>query len=367
MALRITSDKGHVEGTVGFQAKEQLLTSGHLQVRAHKAKSQFLTLPLNLYLEILSHFPVLPVPSEDSRQYDAAIFLSRKSTLFALCKTCRCLRSVFRKHLYQRVEVYDGMLTGNGPLPSIQDLESSKPRDFLDRKYTVELVRQLETVTIRDPALAQYVNTLNVTIVDRSPLNILVELARCIALLPNLYTVQLLFTTPSAINVASIFKKYQPYRQIRNICVAWQGIPFLAACPNAQRIAPYQGKSYQGFLSQIILSCQHVKRLGYILFEPETPERISNSLIDLDDITLDYSAFLRGYRYLSPLSTLYLQTIRIISLPRSEDSVRDKQDQEWISLSARLLRACPKNDSTKQEKRVLLYHLGSCVHQFIVH
>ncbi|KAF8907640.1 hypothetical protein CPB84DRAFT_1843859 [Gymnopilus junonius] len=47
-----------------------------------------------------------------------------------------------------------------------------------------ELVKQLEVLTIRDPSLAQYVNILNVVIVDYSTENVLAELARWECFMP---------------------------------------------------------------------------------------------------------------------------------------------------------------------------------------
>ena len=134
-------------------ARERMIASGQLF-----NTTGFPALPDELYLEIVSCFPSAPVPTE-YRNLDTKAFRTRLITLFSLSQTCRSLRYVFLPYLYERIEVYEGMVTGKGPLPSFHGL-GRKPDHrvrFVYKQYAEELVRQLEVVTIRNPALAQYV------------------------------------------------------------------------------------------------------------------------------------------------------------------------------------------------------------------
>jgi hypothetical protein len=58
------------------------------------------------------------------------------------------------RYLWQRIEVYDGMETGKGQLERRHG--RSPPTD---KRYAVELVRQLEVVTVREPSLAGHVKS----------------------------------------------------------------------------------------------------------------------------------------------------------------------------------------------------------------
>ncbi|KAF8907641.1 hypothetical protein CPB84DRAFT_268957 [Gymnopilus junonius] len=191
----------------------------------------------------------------------------------SLSQTCRTLRPVFLRYLYQRIEVYEEMMTSAGLLPSFSQARKSKhAANFVYKKYAEELVRQLEIVTIRDPSLAQHVNILNVLVVNHSIISVLEELARCIALFPKLHTVQLVFRFPfTGGSVLAIFKGHQ-YPQIRNVCVSGESTEFLVACPNAECITPYRNKPYT-YLPRAVESCRHLRTLGSVYFDADTMKR----------------------------------------------------------------------------------------------
>lgn len=114
--------------------------------------SGFVTLPPELLYEITSYFPRPrdPLPTHDSRfkftDNEAGDHLAWREALSALSRTCRTLRLFFRPQLWHRIEVCMGMYFEGQPLTmSTAD------------KFNVELIRQLEVVTIRDPALAEHV------------------------------------------------------------------------------------------------------------------------------------------------------------------------------------------------------------------
>ncbi|KAF8813102.1 hypothetical protein BYT27DRAFT_7251258 [Phlegmacium glaucopus] len=123
----------------------------------------FPTLADEIYLEIMSHLPSVPIPTPitpESPSYPERR-RSRHETLLSLSQTSRSLRRFFWRYLWQRIEVREGMkirdqddteedspyLTTSGPWSTREGL----------KKYTIELVRQLEIVTVRNPQLAQYV------------------------------------------------------------------------------------------------------------------------------------------------------------------------------------------------------------------
>ena len=233
-------------------ARQRLLASGQTL-----NTSGFASLPDELYLEIISHFPAYPIPCGD-KSVDIRAVRDRHLTLFALSQTCRSLRPAFLRYLWQRIEVYNGMETRRGELR--RRYAAGAPEN---KKYAEELVRQLEVVTVREPSLARHVksvklreisllcstlNFLNLILVSYSFVNVIVteysvdtvlaELARCIALFPNLHTVQLNFRINKAHRlVEDTFKAYK-YPSIKNIFVCPVSVNFLYACPKARFLAP---------------------------------------------------------------------------------------------------------------------------------
>ncbi|KAF9482388.1 hypothetical protein BDN70DRAFT_875136 [Pholiota conissans] len=205
-----------------------------------------------LYLEIISYFPAFLLPtkheSEDIKKYG-----DRRIVLDALSQTCRSLRRVSLRYRWQRIEVYDQMqgyaggptmcsVTGNN-YKHMKRIE----RDHKLRRYAEELIRQLETVTIREPALAELVNVLDVMVVDYSTHTVLSELARCISIMPNLHTIHINIRIKNEEErVPKCFARYT-YPQIRTAYVS-HASSILLRCPalkvcSFSDIAVWEGQS----------------------------------------------------------------------------------------------------------------------------
>ena len=110
-------------------------------------------LPDELLLEILSHLPSLPAPSEDHSPNDAMAYVQQRDVFLALSITCQHLRRFFRPYVWRRLEVTSGMRIGETILRPHQYLSGRKGAVA----YATEIIRQLEIVTIRDPSLAEYI------------------------------------------------------------------------------------------------------------------------------------------------------------------------------------------------------------------
>ena len=118
----------------------------------------FAALADEIYLEIVSHIPSVPIPTSLCLDSYPEIRRSRHETFLSLVQTSRSLRRFFWRYLWQRIEVREGM--------KIWDIVGTQKRKAClsnsadtreHKKYATELVRQLEIVTIRNPLLAQYV------------------------------------------------------------------------------------------------------------------------------------------------------------------------------------------------------------------
>lgn len=70
---------------------------------------------------------------------------AHRERLIALSQTCRNLRLFFLPYIWRQIEVFTGMRASTGEVLNSEE------------QLALELVRQLEIVTIRDPDLARYV------------------------------------------------------------------------------------------------------------------------------------------------------------------------------------------------------------------
>ena len=101
---------------------------------------------------------------------------------------------------------------------------------------------------------------------------VLAELARCIALFPNLHTVQLnfRFNLQEYPRVMDTFKAHQ-YSSVRNVFVSPVSVIFLCACPEVRMVAPMQ--SYNAlwwprhYFEKVLNGCPALEVLGPFYFE----------------------------------------------------------------------------------------------------
>jgi len=248
----------------------------------------FPALPDEIYLEIMSHIPSIPIPTPINyvSQSYPEIRRLRHETLLSLSQTSRSLRRFFWRYLWQRIEVHEGMRIREQD-DTLEGTPYLTNRDTWHKeglkKYTTELVRQLEIVTVRNPQLAQYVKSVpselfvlqfvhlcdsyvDIFIGDYSFDRVLAELARCLSLFSNLHTVQIdVATLDSRKTLAKIFKrtfKAYSFPQIRNVFVISLSQSLIASCPEARRVgfAP-RSMAPKSYMRTIIDNCPRLEVL----------------------------------------------------------------------------------------------------------
>ncbi|RDB23833.1 hypothetical protein Hypma_008941 [Hypsizygus marmoreus] len=191
-------------------------------------------LPTELLLEIVSYFPSIPIPTSDLTVCSQSQ-LERINILQALSQMCRSLRSVFLPLTWQRIEVYAASHTVF--LARISRRGDSRRK----KELATELVRQLEIVTIRDPTLAAYVKIVNVVLTDYCSKTVFREFVRCLALFPNLHTMQILGAGDNQerdLNVA--FAGYT-FPSVRTLIVPGFASAILKACPDVKSVTNASG------------------------------------------------------------------------------------------------------------------------------
>ncbi|KAF9482366.1 hypothetical protein BDN70DRAFT_991165 [Pholiota conissans] len=323
-----------------------------------------------LYLEIMSYFPAYPMPTTHSYE-DMKKYGYRRLVLDALSQTCQSLRRVFLRYRWQRIEVYPQMRLGSFRLPGIQYKNGKATANT--RYYAEELVKQLETVTVREPALAELVNVMDIFVSDYSVKNVVKELARCIALMPSLHTVQIHFdfSNTTGINrdiITTAFESYT-YPQIQTAYLSVNAHSFLEHCPNVKVVnalrpldVENQHWSYPGFSMgnfwEMALrsgrSCSAVTTIGPIR-TAATAYSYYSCLADIDES--DLTAYARLFEMIENLQNVAflvdkppsfssmralrdipsLQTLRIIFCrPRRGDHERLQEIKEWKMRMAEL-------------------------------
>ncbi|KAF8968949.1 hypothetical protein BDZ97DRAFT_1915648 [Flammula alnicola] len=216
--------------------------------------------PDELLLEVLSYYPGTSKATLKSDAIDVNARLARREALNSLSKTCHNLRKFFRPYIWECIEVCSGMQVGNTILHN-----GTKTRD---RKFALELLRQLEIVTIRDPTLAKYVKVVNVEVQDYSFKAVLTELARCLALFSNLRTVKLQLVGTNW-EADDIFRRYS-YPQIRFVIANPPGCRLLNSCPGVRTVyaldistvpSIYRRERAE-FLQRIVENCRYLQKFS---------------------------------------------------------------------------------------------------------
>ncbi|KAF8811083.1 hypothetical protein BYT27DRAFT_7185056, partial [Phlegmacium glaucopus] len=288
---------------------------------------------------------------------------------------CRSLRRVFLRYLWQRIEVREGMKVGdkNDTLPPSVNYHHTIKKSF--EKYTVELVRQLEIVTIRNPQLAQYVNYVDIFIGKHSFKMVVAELARCLSLFSNLHTIQIDVTSFSKRRVFErTFKKYS-YPQIRNVFLMYSSESLLASCPKARRIGFTLGWTIPGsFLYRMVDNCPRFEVLedfSGFMCRYDACKFIVGKFPNLRHITITPSIVLEHASPIDVLAKLnQLQSITIIwkqslmvhtvdhdserySTPLELSKLLDPAKEAWMDTAKRILIAVQLRDGLEKFLTVL--------------
>ncbi|KAJ7215198.1 hypothetical protein C8J57DRAFT_1396999 [Mycena rebaudengoi] len=192
-------------------------------------------------------FPALPVETlyeitEHLNPLSTCDYIClRTRTMRSLAETCRRLRSIFLALSFESLEAW-----GN--------LDRLCRKKDLARELATQLVRQIEIVTIRNSALAQYVKTVTVSLTTYSAATVYPEFFGCLSVLPNLETLQILCLAESWRNNpfhAALGDRIFP--TVRTLLVPQKAFDIIAHYPNIERLTIVDGYilSLRSFLPTI--------------------------------------------------------------------------------------------------------------------
>ncbi|SJL12601.1 uncharacterized protein ARMOST_16029 [Armillaria ostoyae] len=336
------------------------------QEAARTVRTSLPSFPVELLLEIFSYWPSIPISRPDSPALFPNIYLERTRTLQALTQTCSSLRAILLPLAWQNLEAC-----------SCSHLPPSRPTPSLAGKYgnevMTELLRQAEIVTIRNPTLAIYVQTVSVTLTKIHATQVFEEFARCLSLLPNVKTLQIFglgfegAETKLSRAFASVILP-----SVRVLAVPREGVALFSSVPNVRDITflAHNHTYHTEYCARSVARhFPHIERLRFRGSLVATNlDRLTHKLPELRElgpVGLDYYVPMSRHRGIVPLTSLEclsrLEKIHVLYLTINGYGGGGTQDlslyREHIRLVKEILRQAP---AQKQElKKVVVRYPGS--------
>ncbi|KAJ7653135.1 hypothetical protein DFH06DRAFT_527170 [Mycena polygramma] len=210
------------------------------------------SLPVDVLDEIVSHFPTVSVPLLEA-QILSCSYLIRTRTLLALSETCRRFRSVFLPSAWRHLEICASRRVVSQVTKSYYyNNHATKVIDVEQRwgpqmatEFARELVWQMEVVTVRNPALASNVRVVSVLLSEWSAATVFPEFFRCLALLPNLHTIQIVRAPSKSARRYGYKKLNDPFGRalsgynfpgVRTLVLHEAALGLVQCCPNVDTL-----------------------------------------------------------------------------------------------------------------------------------
>ncbi|KAK0458272.1 uncharacterized protein EV420DRAFT_388953 [Desarmillaria tabescens] len=227
--------------TYNFRSRKRLRCStpgsdmSQQRQAANAARTSLPSLPVELLLEIFSYWPSIPISWPDSPPLFPNIYLERSYTIRSLTQTCTSLRARLLPLAWQNLEACASR--------NLQKESRSRRGQYLylteryGREVATELVRQAEIVTIRNPSLVTYVQTVSVTLTKVHAAQVFEEFARCLALLPNVKTLQI-FGLDFKVAETRLSRAFASVilPSVRRLAVPHEGVVLFPSVPNVRDI-----------------------------------------------------------------------------------------------------------------------------------
>ncbi|KDR79823.1 hypothetical protein GALMADRAFT_1165105 [Galerina marginata CBS 339.88] len=323
-------------------------------------------LPDELLLEIMSWYPVpqADLVSAEITDYralaqNASEHAARRDTLVALSQTCSSLKRFFRPYIWSRIEVCSGMRVGDTMFGMRSNPAKYLPTGTTNRMFNAELVRQLEIVTVRDPSLAEYVKIINAEVKDYSTPTVLAELARCIALFPNLQLVRLTISSSTRTldnMTALVSKSFAPYSypQIDHVVVSKSAFSFLRSCPSVRSVNVMDRRWSGEFGKHLEGICPQLENLTIDMVAMYTEETLQ-VFPNLCTLTLVFDYFIHSL-FVSKFMLLgALKNLKAIKLV-TDYSLRDTDRSRALDFAVQHLLKLQVED--KEEKEASLTYMS---------
>ena len=240
-------------------------------ITASAKSPQILQLPAELWLEIMAYFPAVPIPTQRITRSPVLppSSLDRSDVLRSLSQTCHTLRDMFFEQAWDRLEVcaIRAQRPGNGQKSGDYSIEGlnygldqipgswylgvsrtlqTKCEGFSRQPEYAALVRQVIDVTKLE-FNSEFIpsSTVNVVLTRCSAKTVLLAFARCIEILPNLHTLQILRAhTQMTTHLKKVFEG-RSFPSIRTVVLPTHAHEILRCCKNARVVICNHGDGSQ--------------------------------------------------------------------------------------------------------------------------
>ncbi|KAF8646023.1 hypothetical protein AX16_007448 [Volvariella volvacea WC 439] len=222
--------------------------------------SKIFDLPVELFNEILSYFPEIPIPTTTIYYTPllSPVTLERSDALRALSQTCRSFREVLLPLLWQRLDASAIRFT-----TTAQDADTFR-RHEIPTNWYLGISQALERKSLgllQNPQFAAHVQLVNVTITRCSTSTVLPAFVRCLESLPNVHTLQIVHAHTQ---MTSHFKDHfegHILSTIRTVVLPSHAHNVLRCCPEARKVVCNYDDGSK-LVSAIAKECRKVEEMA---------------------------------------------------------------------------------------------------------
>ncbi|KAJ7464630.1 hypothetical protein FB451DRAFT_442814 [Mycena latifolia] len=305
--------------------------------RPHQTSKGLLTMPVELLHLISLYFgcPVEVPVGHLGHTTDPALpleYYDRSDALRALSQTCYALRLTFLPMLWECMNICVKSRTGK---------DSTFWKSLGDQlKRTSEgLVHELE--------LLSYIGTVNVILTRYSSAEVLPPFARCLTLMPNMHTLQIIHAhTAMTTHLKNGFANTR-LTNVRKIILPSWAHEVLRCCPEVTYVICVDGSDSSKLVSAIAKCCKKVEILeGFVWHDEKLMKRIIKAAPNLTEINFDCAPSLETIKSLSVFKKLTAIRLGHITSQEAIDSGSYSADlpqnlQKCIEVTKDFLRKQP--------------------------
>ncbi|KAJ7504126.1 hypothetical protein B0H11DRAFT_1980906 [Mycena galericulata] len=235
-----------------------------------------LVMPVELLHLIASHFgrsvevPYVELRTAGENPHLPSEYLYRLIALRAVSQTCNQLRLVFLPILWE-----------------CMDICVQSPKGSVFYKALGELLKRTSEGLASEPELLSHIETVNVILTRYSSAEVLPPFARCLSLMPNMHTVQIIHAhTAMTTHLKNGFENTS-ISSVRKIILPSWAHEVLRCCPEVTHVICNGGDGSK-LISAIAKSCEKVEMIEGISCNDKIMKRILKAAPNLKEIELHH-------------------------------------------------------------------------------
>ncbi|KAH9475335.1 hypothetical protein JR316_0012446 [Psilocybe cubensis] len=317
--------------------RSRIQTTGHGNAHASSSNENVkaLKLPVELLMEIASHFKGLPdsfagLHRGHYSQRTVVKYLERTITLRSLSQTCKFWRTIFFPLLWKTLDVY---ATYSAPASWYRFLAKS-------------LIKKCTAITLEEnKIIAQHVRSMTVILSTSSASTVLPIFVQGLKSLPNLKLLYIVCAHDRMGTALQAALKGHTFPQIETIALPIYTHHILRSCPNVKRVICVDGYSPGHLIDAISKACKKVEEIERFNFPDEkSMKSLVKATPNLRSIKLylpiQHAAILKPLTALKNLSHITLPSER----RTPEEALNNAMEGSCIKVAKDILRQSKSKD-----------------------